>query len=89
MSLPIAQAGDMPEQLNLAGIVPPTTRIKIRHVYTVVREREVLVEDLPQEISDMRGISDEAGEYLYGGANDDSITVILQKQDGKKWKKIG
>ena len=79
----------MSEQLNLAGIVPPTTRIKIRHVYTVVREREVLVEDLPDEVEFMGALHDETGEYLYGGGGDETITVVLQKQDGKKWKKIG
>lgn len=63
--------------------------MKIRHVYTVVREFTTKKKELKDEIDSFRGVEDEAGEYLYGGsAESEKIDVKLQAFDGKEWKGI-
>jgi len=50
-------------------------KTKIRHVYTVVREREIPEKDLEEDIRFFeRAMTDETGEFLYGGCADEDIS---------------
>ncbi len=63
--------------------------MKIRHIYTVVREFSIEEKDLDEEIESFGGIEDKAGEYLYGGVGPEKIKVVMEvSRDGKEWKKI-
>lgn len=67
--------------------------MKVRYVYTVVREMplELLTqEDLAEEMESFRGISDEPGEYLYGGGGGaETVSVELQGSGGgNTWRKL-
>lgn len=61
--------------------------MKIRHVYTVIREFEIEDNELKKEKEFFRGVQDESGEYLYSGTGgDEKIEVKMQKSvDGKRW----
>lgn len=48
--------------------------MKIRTIYTVVREHEI--DNLEDEQGHLLHVSDEAGEFLYGGGGDLSLIHI-------------
>lgn len=54
--------------------------MKIKHIYTVVREYEIDPEELDSEREFFCGaITDEPGEYLYSGSSaKETITVEMQ-----------
>lgn len=59
--------------------------MKIREIYTVVREYEV--DYLEDEINHMLHVSDEAGEFLYGGScGEESLSVSFQIDKGNGWE---
>lgn len=63
--------------------------MKIRHVYTVVREFSIREEEIGGEIEAFKGLKDEAGEYLYDGSVENEKTdVKMQIFDGKEWKGV-
>lgn len=64
--------------------------IKIRYIYTVSREFAVFSKkDLESEIDFFNSMTQEAGEYLYGGSSskeDIKLTMQYSEDDGKTWK---
>lgn len=63
--------------------------MKIRYIYTVVREFSTTKKELKEEINSFRGVEDEAGEYLYGGScGNETIQVKMQVFDNDKWTDV-
>ena len=59
--------------------------MKIREIYTVVREYEV--DYLEDEIGHMEHVLDETGEFLYGGScGEESLSVKFQINNGNGWE---
>ena len=56
--------------------------MKIRYIYTVVREEEISNDEALDSAKDyFHAIKDEAGEYLYGGNGcHEKIEVVLQQE---------
>lgn len=58
--------------------------MKIREIYTVVREYEV--DYLEDEINHMLHVLDETGEFLYGGSGgEEQLSVKFQIDKGEGW----
>jgi hypothetical protein len=57
--------------------------MKIRHIYTVIREYEIGADDLKEEIDFFNGsIIDASGEFLYSGTSGkETITVKMEIGD--------
>jgi Neuraminidase (sialidase) len=65
--------------------------LKVRHIYTVVRESTILARELNEEIEFFQGaMKDETGEYLYGGGGFEEISIAMHvsKDNGKTWEKV-
>ena len=62
--------------------------MKIQHVYTVTRTFEIDDDELEGSIDFFKGaITDETGEYLYGGTSyDETIDVYMRVFRNGKWK---
>lgn len=61
-------------------------KYKTRYVYTVIRDAGKQTLDDARE--DIEMMQDEVGEYLYGGAGDETITLKSELWDGKRWVKV-
>ncbi len=57
--------------------------MKIKHIYIVTREFDVPEEEVQKEIDYFRAISDESGEYLYGGCCMEEEIEVKFEVDGK------
>lgn len=66
--------------------------IKVRFIYTLVREDEIDNEELPDVIDFFKGaMHDETEEYLYGGASlaeKVSVRMEISRDDGKTWEEV-
>jgi hypothetical protein len=61
--------------------------MKIREIYTVIREHTYHESDLVEDIkSHCVFVMDETGEFLYGGGGDEELSVEFQIDDGAGWK---
>jgi len=62
--------------------------MKIREIYTVIREYTHHENDLMDDIkSHYLFVSDETGEFLYGGGGgEEELSVEFQIDDGTGWK---
>ena len=61
--------------------------MKVKHIFTVVREQDIPEEDLKDEFEAFAPILDETGEFLYGrawGREKISVTMHYSK-DGSTW----
>ena len=58
--------------------------MKVKHIYTVVREFEIDRSEKEEEIEFFKGaMTDEAGEYLYGGSSTHETITIKMEINGK------
>ncbi len=63
--------------------------MKIRHIYTVIREFLIEESELSDKKESFNHVKDEAGEFLYGGScGEEIIKVRMEKKSGKNWKKV-
>lgn len=64
--------------------------MKIRHIYTVIRESEITTNLLKEDIKFFKGaMQDDTGEYLYGGPlGHEEITVSMEIFKKGKWEKV-
>jgi len=57
--------------------------MKIREIYTVVRDYET--NNLEEERGHMLHVLDDTGEFLYGGGDDEQLSVQFQIDKGEGW----
>ena len=63
--------------------------MKIRHIYTVVRENNIKPSQLRKERENLLHMQDEKGEFLYDFAGEETIEVKLQvKCSDGEWKDV-
>lgn len=59
--------------------------MKIREIYTVIRETEI--DDLEEERGHLLHILDDTGEFLYGGGcGEESLSVKFQIYNNNEWQ---